>query len=690
MTRKRISRPIALGIAFLAAVLVVAACGAAEPTPTPQTPPEAQVIVHTPTPAPTPTQEVIVQTATPGPTPAPGPTPTQAVIVQTATPGPTPTPGPTSAAEVIVQTATPTAVPNVGAITEEIVGWRVLQGNGLDTWRTPPQRGGTYIYSFPLPTRGTDLVVSDSFATAVAVTPSYNSITRCTPAPYLRVGDIGACVSQGDLATEWSTTDALTWTFKLAEGVTWHNIDPAHPAYSEELKDLYGRELTADDVVHTAMYWRGLLTKPDGEPQGTPQNNLRFTIQLADARAIDRYTVELTLNRPDPHYPTLLSEWNARIFPPEVFALDGGYNARVVGTGPMIQVSHDPQVEVSFAANPDYFKPGADGAPLPYLDAFEVLLGVTPNLSRSAMITGKIDMDQQNLGVNTPSAAVNYGRLCPDCTIVESFQTWRLFSVGFKTEGEDAPFADPKARLAVAKAIDHEAMIDNVLEGAGAILPVTGAWNTFFDEFPDLRAMGNNLPDAENPYVFDPETARGLWAEADPNPGEGHEIIYWPYVPLVTVAAEVIAAQLTANLGVRVEAKKATDIGTYYSAIGLLGPPRQRFPSMAIYIQLPTVAPAAWAASFVFGPPNLEDRKNPVLERLALQWLQETDPAKVREIARQWYAEIINDFRSVATAMPAVYHIQSKRTRNMYEFRLAGLQLHQGGWHIEYVWVDHG
>ena len=254
MTRHTLSKPIALSIAFLAAVLVVAACGGADPTATPL---EPAVIVHTPT---------------------PGPTATAAVIVQTAAPAPTPTPAPTSAPAVIVQTATPIPMVNVGAITEEIVGWRIIQGNGLDTWRTPPQRGGTYVYGFPLPTRGTDLVLSDSFATAVAVTPSYNSITRCTPAPYLRVGDVGSCTSQGDLATEWAMIDATTLTFKLAEGVKWHNIDPSHPSYSEELKGLYGRELTADDVVHTMMYWLGRLTKPDGEAQGTPQNNQRFTI----------------------------------------------------------------------------------------------------------------------------------------------------------------------------------------------------------------------------------------------------------------------------------------------------------------------------------------------------------------------------------------------------------------------------
>ena len=551
MPGRMLSKIITLTVVSLVAALVVVACGGSDPTAAPPTP---QVIVQTPTPLPTATAEVIVQTATPVPAGPAQPTPTAQVIVQTATPGPTPTPAPTAEAMTIVQTATPTPTPNIGAITQEITGWRPIQGNGLEAWRVPPQRGGTFVYGFHAPNRGTDSVINQSFTVAIATTPPYNSIARCTPAIYLEVGDIGFCEAQGDLATAWTTSDGTTWNFTIAEGVKWQTPPASARGYTEELSGLYGRELTADDIVHSSMYWRNLLPE-----QGTPQGNAHFAAQIEDVVAVDDYTVSFVLDSPDPNYPTLLADWRARIYPPEVFEMDGDYTQRTVGTGPLVIDQYDAQVEVSFVANADYFKDGADGAPLPYLDGYRLLLGMSASLARSAMITGQIDMHNQNLGISTPSAAVNFGRQCPDCTIVESFQPWRNFSLGFRTEGPDAPFADPKARLAIAKAVDLQGIINNVFEGAARVDPVFGAWGTFFDELPDLRAIGNNLPDDENPYVFDPDVAQRLWAESGHSTGEEHEIIYYQYGVANTNNVEAAANDLRNNLGIEVNVNRAAE-----------------------------------------------------------------------------------------------------------------------------------
>ena len=682
MPGRMLSKIVMLTVVSLVAAMVVAACGGgSDPTAAPSAP---ETIVHTPTPLPTATVQVIVQTATPVPAGPAQPTPTAQVIVQTATPGPTPTPAPTAEAMTIVQTATPTPTPNIGAITQEIKGWRPIQGNGLEAWRVPPQRGGTFVYGFAAPNRGTDLVRSQSFTVAIAATPPYNSIARCTPAIYLEVGDIGFCEAQGDLATAWTTSDGgKTWNFTIAEGVKWQTPPASARGYTAELSGLYGRDLTTDDIVHSTKYWRSLL--PD---QPTAQGNAHFTAQIEDVVAVDDSTVSFILNAIDPNYPTLLADWRARIFPPEVFEMDGDYTQRTVGTGPLVIDQYDAQVEVSFVANADYFKAGADGEPLPYLDGYNLLLGMSASLGRSAMITGQIDFHSQNLGISTPSSAVNFGRQCPDCTIVESFQPWRNFSLGFRTEGPDAPFADPKARLAIAKAIDVQGIIDNVFEGAARVDPVFGAWGTFFDELPDLRAIGNNLPDDENPYVFDPDVAQRLWAESGHSTGEEHEIIYYQYGVANTNNVQAAANDLRNNLGIEVSVNRAADIGTFYTAIGYLAPPHQQFSSMTLYVQGPRAAPSAWAGNLLGqGAANLEDRNNPVLEGLVAEWKTATDEARIKEITREFYAEVINDFRNFGLPTPAVYHVESQRTRNLYEFRLAGIQLHQGGWHLEYIWL---
>ena len=109
----------------------------------------------------------------------------------------------------------------------------------------------------------------------------------------------------GSLATKWTTSDdGLTWTFTLREGVKW---------YTNEGKEY--AELTADDFV-AAMHW-----------VCTPENNSKtydivasvvknaqkyFSGEVTDVneigvKAVDKYTLEYTLEAPCPYFLSMLS-----------------------------------------------------------------------------------------------------------------------------------------------------------------------------------------------------------------------------------------------------------------------------------------------------------------------------------------------------------------------------------------------
>ncbi len=77
-----------------------------------------------------------------------------------------------------------------------------------------------------------------------------------------------------DLATEWSLgDDGVTWTFKLREGVTFHNGNP----------------FTADDVVFSF----------NRQKQDT--SDMAFALaSVKEVRKVDDYTVELVTDGPDP------------------------------------------------------------------------------------------------------------------------------------------------------------------------------------------------------------------------------------------------------------------------------------------------------------------------------------------------------------------------------------------------------
>ena len=77
-----------------------------------------------------------------------------------------------------------------------------------------------------------------------------------------------------DLATEWQLgDDGVTWTFKLRQGVKFHNGDP----------------FNADDVVYSF------------KRQTQPSSEMSFALaSVKDLRKIDDYTIEIVTKGPDP------------------------------------------------------------------------------------------------------------------------------------------------------------------------------------------------------------------------------------------------------------------------------------------------------------------------------------------------------------------------------------------------------
>ena len=513
MMKRLSSRVLILFSAVLALAMVVAACGGGEDATAPPAPATAAPIV------------VVA-------TPTPGPTPTPQVIIQTAAPAATPTPAPTATPRVIIQTATAPPAQAAGSVTTELKGARFIQGAGLDGWRTPPKRGGTHVYGFPSPSRGTDQIINRSYTVSTSSNMAYQKMFTCQYAPLLEVADPGACIPVGDLISEWSSnSDASEWTVTIHPGAAWHDMPEGSRGYTSELSDLYGRPVVAADLIHAVNYWQGNLLKPDGEKQPTP-NALAYSREITGMEEVDEKTLKFTLASSDPYFNYTFAQFNPRVTPPDVWELDGHHNDRLVGSGPFMLVEYDREIEWTGLSNPNYYKIGADGEPLPYVDAHKVII-MGGSLARSALITGQID-SASSIGISGPSTALNFGRQCPDCQILEYFiprNTSRILIFKHRPTDRipDAPFADRKARLAVAKAIDYEFLIDNVYEGAAIMTPISLSWSLVWDQPPSLEEMGLNRPDDENPFVYDADVAKQLWAEAGRSPGENHELHYFAY-----------------------------------------------------------------------------------------------------------------------------------------------------------------
>ncbi|MBC7605266.1 MAG: peptide ABC transporter substrate-binding protein [Ramlibacter sp.] len=159
--------------------------------------------------------------------------------------------------------------------------------------------------------------------------------------------------------------DGRTITWKLKQGVTWHD----------------GKPFTADDVIFNWEYGRDPATA--AVTSGTMSG-----IQMAK---IDAYTVRVTFKAPTPFWAL---HGTAGLIPKHVFAPFSGAksreapaNLKPVGTGPYKFVDFKPGDLVRAELNPGYHMPNR-----PYFDTLELKGGGdASSAARAVLQTGEFD-----------------------------------------------------------------------------------------------------------------------------------------------------------------------------------------------------------------------------------------------------------------------------------------------------------
>jgi peptide/nickel transport system substrate-binding protein len=192
-----------------------------------------------------------------------------------------------------------------------------------------PKVGGTLIYA-----TGTDVQTLDpQFVTDVPTSRIVAHIHE-TLVKADEKGDI-----QPALATSWSTSDdKLTWTFKLREGVRFHDGTPFNAA---------AVKATFDRMRDPAT--------------GSPRRSALAAI--ADVKVIDDNTVALSTAEPFAPLLAQLSAYNLAIMSPAQMQKAGAkYREQPAGTGPFKLKSWQPGERITLVRNDDYWgeKPKLD------------------------------------------------------------------------------------------------------------------------------------------------------------------------------------------------------------------------------------------------------------------------------------------------------------------------------------------
>ena len=207
---------------------------------------------------------------------------------------------------------------------------------------------------------------------AMADLGTYCPVTTCFD--YL-VNAVGGDVTPA-LAESWKpNADGSVWTFVLRQGVKWHD----------------GTPFTSADVVATMDRFAG--------------SNLKASIAAGSTKAIDDFTVEITLLSPDGQFPQQVGAYNPQsVITPKDFALGTTLDQRMTGTGAFKMTAYNQATGASFEANPDWWggKPFLDKLEYTFSEDLATLVsglqgGAADAITQFSVVGGDAILNDSNL-----------------------------------------------------------------------------------------------------------------------------------------------------------------------------------------------------------------------------------------------------------------------------------------------------
>jgi peptide/nickel transport system substrate-binding protein len=292
----------------------------------------------------------------------------------------------------------------------------------------------------------------------------------------------GSLEVEPSLAESWEISeDGLTYTFKLREGVTFHDGTPFN---AEAVKFNFERMLDEEHPFHDTG----------------PFPLAFFFSAVEEVTAVDDTTVEFKLNEPfAPFLSNLAYPTGLIVSPAAVEASGKDYGRNPVGTGAYKFEEWQGNQRVVVTRNEDYW----DGAPAPEAIVFRPITDANTRVAE--MLSGGLD-----IMVEVPPDSVAQFRDAPDFEVHEQAGPHVWFLILNMKEG---PFAEKAVRQAANYAINKESLVTDVLQGTAEVAagPIPPAFAWAYNE-------------EVQPYPYDPDKARELLEEGG---YDGEEITFY-------------------------------------------------------------------------------------------------------------------------------------------------------------------
>ena len=238
------------------------------------------------------------------------------------------------------------------------------------------------------------------------------------------------------LLEKWSASEDLkTWDLFLRKGIQFNNGDP----------------LTTDDVMFTMQQW---LTKEVGSSMF---GLLSYWGGFQNVEKVNDHHIRLHLEKPNIGVPEHLFHYPGFILHRD---FEGDIIKKPVGTGPFLLKEFRDGERAVFTARKDYWKKGADGNPLPYLDEI-IYLDMAKDAAVAALSAGQVDSVFKPRPADILAAKglphiASYG--------VDSAST---YVIGMRVD--QAPWDDNRVRTALKLCQDREKILRLATMGEGML-----------------------------------------------------------------------------------------------------------------------------------------------------------------------------------------------------------------------------
>ena len=265
------------------------------------------------------------------------------------------------------------------------------------------------------------------------------------------------------LAESWeASAGATVWTFKLRQGVEFHN----------------GKTVTAEDVVASINHHRG----EDNASAAAP-----LVAGIKDIRVDGPDTIVFELEAGNADFPAALSDYHIAILPADGDGIDWQSG---IGCGAYKLEAFEPGVSARLSRHGNHWNDAAG-----YVDEWNLVALLDTNARTTAALTGDADVIDK---VDVKTA----GRLAGNPNLnVHSIAGTQHYSFPMLTNM--APFDDNNVRQALKWGINREELVEKILFGYGAVgndHPI-GSGQKFFNNEMEQKS-------------FDPDKARFHLKEA--------------------------------------------------------------------------------------------------------------------------------------------------------------------------------